>query len=77
MCKFIQSDIKSCILLQIAAVVITNWGTVYYKLGKVLQIRSMFIANGAGVTTWDKVYYKLEQVLHISAIYYKLGHNNE
>ena len=46
--------------------VITNWDTVYYKLGQVLQIREMFIANwgrynklwrdllqiGADITHW-------------------------
>ena len=49
--------------------VITNWGTVYYKLGQVLQIRAMFIANwgryyklgqgllqiGAGITHWRNI----------------------
>ena len=48
-------------MLQIAASVITNWGS-YYKLGQTL------LQNRAAITNWGRIYYNLGQVLQIRAI---------
>ena len=48
-------------LLQIGAIVVTNWGN-SYKLGKPL------LPNGTAITNWSKTYYKLGQVLQIRGI---------
>ena len=65
----------SFVLLQIAATVIANWGSLvitnrgrrYYKLGQLLQIRATIITNWATITNWSKHYYKLGQLLQIGA----------
>ena len=48
-------------LLQIGAIVVTNWGS-YYKLGQPL------LQNRTAITNWGKMYYKLWQLLQIRAI---------
>ena len=40
----------SFVLLQIRAKVVTNWGTIYYKLGKVLQIKTIITKWGITVS---------------------------
>ena len=48
-------------MLQIGAIVVTNWGN-YYKLGQPL------LQNREVITNFGKMYYKLRQVLQIRAI---------
>ena len=48
-------------LLQIGAIVVTNWG-IYYKL------RQPLLQNRATITNWGKSYYKSGQVLQVRAI---------
>ena len=54
-------QIRAALILQIRAIVITNWGS-YYKLGQPL------LQNRAAFTNWGKMYDKLGQVLQIRAI---------
>ena len=53
-------QIGAASLVQIRAIVVTNWGR-YYKLGKSL------LQNRAAITNWGEVYYKLGQILHTKA----------
>ena len=48
-------------MLQIAASVITNWGS-YYKLGQTL------LQTRAAITNWGRIYYNLGQLLQIREI---------
>ena len=52
---------KNIYLLQIGAIVVTNWGS-NYKLGQPL------LQNRGVITNWGKIYKKLGQVLQIRAI---------
>ena len=54
-------QVRAASLLQIRAVVVTNWGS-YYKLGQPL------LQNRAAITNWGKIYYKLGQVFQIRVI---------
>ena len=54
-------QIGAALLLQIGAIVVTNWGN-SYKLGKPL------LQNRTAITNWSKTYHKLGQVLQIRAI---------
>ena len=53
-------QIGAASLVQIRAIVVTNWGR-YYKLGQSL------LQNRAAITNWGEVYYKLGQILHTKA----------
>ena len=53
-------QIGTASLVQIRAIVVTNWGR-YYKLGQSL------LQNRAAITNWGEVYYKLGQILHTKA----------
>ena len=53
-------QIGAASLVQIRAIVVTNWGR-YYKLGQSL------LQNRSSITNWGEVYYKLGQILHTKA----------
>ena len=52
-------QIAAPLLLQIVAIIVTNWGS-YYKFGQLL------LQNRAGITNWSR-YYKLGQLLQTGA----------